>query len=180
MINALRDTELLDKIDQWVSSHCEGSRFDGDSPSLAATAASFEFESVPESHSQVPAANPSLKSDVKESLEVQGVWLNKVRDRIRAEASLCREFSVRRLSENARRIYAARAAALEFALKLLSDTSNPMGYLDKPVPDHHVHPSERGIRSRRSETQLLTEVFEETQACQQNEKTEIAFPMHLT
>ena len=165
MINAPCENELLEKVHQWVSSHCQGIRFYGDSPEQPVTTSSAELELFAESHSQLPAESPVGQRDIEESPERLGVWLNKVRDRIRVEASLCREFSARRLSENARRIYAARAAALEFAFKLLTETSNPMNYLDNPVPDHHVHPPERGIRSRRSETQRFTEVSKETQVC---------------
>jgi hypothetical protein len=165
MINVPCETELLEEVHQWVSSHCQGLRFYGDRPEQAGTTTSPELELVVESDSQLPAASPVSQRDVEESPETLGSWLNKVRDRIRVEASLCREFSARRLSENAKRIYAARAAALEFAFTLLTETSNPMGYVDTPVPDHHVHPPERGIRSRRSETQHFTEVFKETPVC---------------
>jgi hypothetical protein len=166
MINVPCETELLEEVDQWVSSHCQGLRFYVDSPELPVITTSPELELVAASHSQLPAATPGLQRDVEESPETLGAWLKKVRDRIRAEASLCREFSARRLSEDARRIYAARAAALEFAFKLLTESSNPMDYLSNPVPDHHVHPPERGIRSRRSETQHPTEVSNQTLACQ--------------
>lgn len=166
MINAPCENELLETVHQWVSSHCQGIRFYGDSPEQPEATSSAELELFAESHSSLPTESPVGQRDIEESPEKLGVWLNKVRDRIRVEASLCREFSARRLSENARRIYAARAAALEFAFKLLTESSNPMDYLSNPVPDHHVHPPERGIRSRRSETQHPTEVSNQTLACQ--------------
>lgn len=165
MINAPCENELLEIVHQWVSSHCQGIRFYGDSSEQPVTTSSAELELFAESHSQRPSESTAGQRDREESPESLGVWLNKVRDRIRVEASLCREFSAKRLSENARRIYAARAAALEFAFKLLTETGNPMDYLDNPVPDHHVYPPERGIRSRRSETQRFTEVSKETQVC---------------
>lgn len=164
MINVPSESELLEEIEQWLTSHCKGVRLNGDSIELTANPTSTELELVLESQSNIPATTRCVQHDSHESLEVHSVWLNKVRDRIRVEASLCREFSARRLSENARRIYAARAAALEFAFKLLTETSNPMDYLNGPVPDHHVHPPERGIRSRRSETLLFNEGSTETRA----------------
>jgi len=169
MINApfeteLPETQLLEEVEQWVSVHCQGMRFTGDSLEIEAVTSGPELAPVPESQPATTAATPYFRTDNKELPEVESAWLNKVRDRIRVEASLCREFSSRRLNENARRIYAARAAALEFAFKLLSDTSNPMGYVNSPVPDHHVHSVERGIRSRRSETSNFAELSPEPQA----------------
>ncbi len=150
MINAPSETELLEEVDQWVSVHCQGLHFSGDSLEMAAVTADAVLAVVLETQTAPTAAIPYFHN--KELLNVESVWLNKVRDRIQVEASLCREFAARRLSENAKLIYAARAAALEFAFKLLTDTSNPMGYVDRPVPDNHVHAVERGTRSRRIET----------------------------
>jgi hypothetical protein len=166
------ETELLEEVDQWLSSHCQGMRLNGDSIELVANTSSSELELVLESQSHSPAATAGAQHDAKESQEVQGLWLNKVKDRIQAEASLCREFSAKRLSENAKRVYAARAAALEFAFKLLTETSNPMDYVNNPVPDHYVHPTERGTRSRRIETQHCTELSDDTQGCSAEHKTE--------
>ena len=165
MINVPCETELLEEVDQWLSSHCQGMRLNGDSTELVANTANSELELVLESQSHSPAATAGAQHDAKESREVQGLWLNKVKDRILAEAILCREFSAKRLSENAKRVYAARAAALEFAFKLLTETSNPMDYLSNPVPDHYVHPAERCIRSLRIETQHFTEVSKDVQVC---------------
>lgn len=164
MIIAPCETELLEEVDQWVSVHCRGMRSTGDCLEMEAVTSGSDPALVLESQTTPSAATPCFRRDNKDSLDVQNIWLNKVRDRIRVEASLCREFSARRLSENAKRIYAARAAALEFAFKLLSDPSNPMSYADSPVPDHHVHAVERGIRSRRSETSSLAEQSLEPQA----------------
>ena len=166
------ETELLEEVDQWLSSPCQGMRLNGASIELVAHTASSELELVLESQSHSPAATAGAQHDAKESQEVQGLWLNKVKDRIQAEASLCREFSAKRLSENAKRVYAARAAALEFAFKLLTETSNPMDYVNNPVPDHYVHPTERGTRSRRIETQHCTELSDDTQGCSAEHKTE--------
>ena len=168
MINApyeteLPETELREEVEQWVSVHCQGMRFTGDNLEMKTVTSGAELAPVLVSHPAHTAVTPGFSPDNKEWPDVKSAWLNKVRDRIRVEASLCREFSARRLSENAKRIYAARAAALEFAFKLLSDTSNPMGYVDSPVPDHHVHSVERGIRSRRSETPNFAELSVEPQ-----------------
>ena len=162
MINAPSETELLEEVDQWVSVHCQGLHFSGDSLEMAAVTADAVLAVVLETQTAPTAAIPYFHN--KELLNVESVWLNKVRDRIQAEASLCREFAARRLSENAKLIYAARAAALEFAFKLLTDTSNPMGYVDSPVPDNHVHAVERGTRSRRIETSNFAELSLEPQA----------------
>lgn len=162
MINAPSETELLEEVDQWVSVHCQGLHFSGDSLEMAAVTADAVLAVVLETQTAPTAATPYFHN--KELLNVESVWLNKVRDRIQVEASLCREFAARRLSENAKLIYAARAAALEFAFKLLTDTSNPMGYVDSPVPDNHVHAVERGTRSRRIETSNFAELSLEPQA----------------
>ncbi len=162
MINAPSETELLEEVDQWVSVHCQGLHFSGDSLEMAAVTADAVLAVVLETQTAPTAAIPYFHN--KELLNVESVWLNKVRDRIQVEASLCREFAARRLSENAKLIYAARAAALEFAFKLLTDTSNPMGYVDSPVPDNHVHAVERGTRSRRIETSNFAELSLEPQA----------------
>ena len=158
MINAPSETELLEEVDQWVSVHCQGLHFSGDSLEMAAVTADAVLAVVLETQTVPPAATPYFRPYNNELLNVESVWLNKARDRIQAEASLCREFAARRLSENAKLIYAARAAALEFAFKLLADTSNPMGYVDSPVPDNHVHAVERGTRSRRIETSNFAEL----------------------
>jgi hypothetical protein len=160
----LQETELREAIEQWVSVHCQGMRFTGDNLEMKTVTSGAELAPVLVSHAAHTAVTPCFPPDNNELSDVKSSWINKVRDRIRVEASLCREFSSKRLGENAKRIYAARAAALEFAFNLLSDTNNPMGYIDSPVPDHHVHSVERGIRSRRNETANFSELPPEPQA----------------
>ena len=65
------ETELLEEVDQWVSVHCRGMRFTGDSLEMEAVTSGPELALVLESQTAPTAATPYFRPDNKDLPDVE-------------------------------------------------------------------------------------------------------------